>query len=142
MNTALRGVVAPPVNNLVKEVISAHPAAVQKQMLRLRELIFRVARKTEGVGELTETLRWGEPAYRTEQTRSGSPVRLGYKASEPDRVALHFICTTSLVGSFRRRFSDKLRFEGNRSVVFRVGERLPVRAIEACLAEALTYHRK
>jgi hypothetical protein len=35
--------------------------------LALRELVLQVAATTEGVGELEESLKWGEPAYQKQQ---------------------------------------------------------------------------
>ena len=142
MTTAAAKVTVPAMPLAVAAVFAAYPAPVRRRMLRLRALIFEVAARTDGVGVLTETLRWGEPAYRTEQTGSGSPVRLGFKPRSPDTLALHFICTTTLVTSFRREFEGELNFEGTRSIVFDVREALPLRPIKACLAAALTYHLK
>jgi hypothetical protein len=54
----------------------SYPVTVRKKMFALRELIFSVAAETEGIGELEETLKWGEPAYLTAQAKSGSSVRI------------------------------------------------------------------
>ena len=55
------------------------------RLMTLRALIFDVAAKTDGVGALDETLKWGEPAYLT-RSKSGSTIRLGWKASAPDEA--------------------------------------------------------
>jgi len=47
---------------------------VQKKLMQLRKLIFDVASATEGVGELEETLKWGQPSYLTSQSKSGSTI--------------------------------------------------------------------
>lgn len=61
----------------VERVFAAFPQGDQGCLLALRELIFEVAGRTEGVGEIQETLKWGQPAYLTPQTKSGSTIRLG-----------------------------------------------------------------
>jgi hypothetical protein len=38
-------------------------------------------RATPGVGALHETLKWGQPAYLTPETRSGTTLRLGVPKS-------------------------------------------------------------
>jgi hypothetical protein len=47
-------------------------------LLALRRVIFATAAATPGVGVLTETLKWGEPAHVTAETASGSTIRLGW----------------------------------------------------------------
>ena len=44
--------------------------------MKLRQLIFDVAAKTKDVGQLEETLKWGEPAYLTSESKSGSLIRI------------------------------------------------------------------
>jgi len=119
---------------------AAYPPAVRRKLLALRRLIFATAAKTQGVGMLEESLRWGEPAYLTTESGSGSTIRMDWKRARPDEYALYFNCRTGLVPSFRRRFSKILRFEGNRAIVFGARERLPVAAVSQCVAAALTHH--
>ena len=95
----------------------------------------------EGVGELEETLRWGEPAYLTSKSRSGSTVRIAWKQTDPTRYAMYFHCQTNLIATLRRRFPTELEFEGNRAIVFDEAEVLPTDTLRVCIAAALTYHR-
>ena len=39
---------------------------MRKKLLHLRQIILDTASETEGVNELEETLKWGEPSYLTE----------------------------------------------------------------------------
>lgn len=128
-------------NAAVGAVFAAYPLPVRRPLLALRTLIFDTAAVTPGVGELEETLKWGEPAYLTPHSRSGSTVRLGWSAKRPDTCAMYFNCQTDLVDTFRTLFAQDLRFEGNRALVFRVGEPLPPEdVLTFCVAAALTYH--
>jgi hypothetical protein len=66
-----------------------YPSGIRKQLLVLRELIFAAAQASKGVGELEETLKWGEPAYVTAQSKSGSTVRIDWAPMAlPHRVWL------------------------------------------------------
>lgn len=123
----------------VAAVFKAYPAALRKRLLALRELVFDVAVRTDGVGPLTETLKWGQPSYLTEQTRSGSTVRLD-RVKKGDGYALYFHCQSGLVPRFRELYPDTFRFEGKRALTFEPGDRLPVRALRHCIALALTHH--
>ncbi len=115
---------------------------MRSKLLALRELIFSVAASTEGVGELEETLKWGEPAYVTSQSKSGSTVRIAWKKSNPAQYAMYFNCQTNLIDTFRTIFPGEFRFEGNRAIVFDEVDRLPTDALGICVAAALTYHRR
>lgn len=126
----------------VAQAFEAFPPGVRKKLLRLRELIFKVAAATPGVGELEETLKWGEPAYLTSQSQSGSTVRVGWKKSKPSQYAMYFTCQTTLVDSFRTMFPRDFAFEGNRAIVFDVADAVPADALAHCIAAALTYHRQ
>lgn len=128
-------------NPAVAQAFEAFPPAVRRKLLRLRELIFSTAAATPGVGEIEETLKWGEPAYLTSQSKSGSTVRLGWKKARPTQYAMYFNCQTTLVESFRTLFPNDFRFEGNRALVFDETARVPTDALGHCIGAALTYHR-
>lgn len=55
-------------NVAVAQAYGAYPPNLRPKLLALRELIFKVAASTPGVGKLEEVLKWGEPAYLTSQT--------------------------------------------------------------------------
>lgn len=120
----------------------SYPRPMRRKLLALRALILRTAAATEGVGELEETLKWGEPAYVTAQSKSGSTVRIGWKASRPSEYAMYFHCRTDLVGTFKAWFPRRLRFEGNRAIIFNQADAIPADLVASCIAEALTYRRK
>ena len=124
---------------LVEEVIASYPKKVQPRMRRLRKLILSTAASIPEVGPLTETLKWGEPAYLTEKSKSGSTIRMAWKASAPAQYGLYLNCQTTLVDTCRTLFPE-LRFEGNRAVLFDVDEKLPEAAARRCIELALTYH--
>lgn len=128
-------------NTAVAQVFEAYPAGVRQRLLALRELIFKTAASTEGVGELEETLKWGEPAYLTSQSKSGSTIRIDWKKSNPSEYAMYFNCQTNLVETFRTLFPIGFNFVGDRAIVFNVSEPVPLDSLGFCVAAALTYHR-
>jgi hypothetical protein len=123
----------------VAAVFKAYPAALRKRLAALRELVFDVAASTAGVGALTETLKWGQPSYLTEETRSGTTVRID-RLKTGDGYAIYFHCQSGLVPKFRELYPHTFRFEGKRALLFAAGERLPVRALRHCIGLALTHH--
>lgn len=125
----------------VAAVFNAYPERMRKRLLFLRELIFDTAAETDGVGELQETLKWGEPAYVTAKSRSGSTIRIDRKKADETQYALYFHCQTNLVDSFRALFPNEFAYEGNRSIVFHENDAVPVKELRFCIATALTYHR-
>lgn len=132
----------PFANAEVAKVFEGYPAPARKKLLALRELIFRTAAATPGVGELEETLKWGEPAYLTSQSKSGSTVRIAWKKARPDEYAMYFNCQTTLVDTFRTLFPNALVFEGNRAILLKTTESIPTDSVAFCVTAALTYHRK
>lgn len=118
---------------------ATYPPIHRERLLTLRALIFRVAAETPGVGPLTEALRWGEPAYLTLDTGSGTLIRMDWKMRAPDQIALYFHCHTGLIDSFRSLFNE-MRFEGNRAILFNETDALPEDILSSCFRAALTYH--
>ena len=125
----------------VESVFETFSPNIRTKLLRLRKLILETANNTDGVGPITETLKWGEPAYLTETSKSGSTIRLGWKSKSPDQFAIYFNCNTSLVESFRHQFPG-LRYDGNRAIIFKQNDKPPKEDLCACFVAALTYHKR
>ncbi len=123
----------------VAAVFKAYPRETKEKLLVLRQLIFDTAAATEGVGELDETLKWGQPSYVT-KSKSGSTIRIDRIDSQAGRYAMYFHCQTTLVDTFKEIFRDKFSYEGNRSIVFDGDDKIPVKALSHCISLALTYH--
>lgn len=123
----------------VAALFKAYPAGVRARLMALRELVFDVASRTEGVGRLTETLKWGQPSYLTEETRSGTTVRID-RLKDRDGYAIYFHCQSGLVDDFRTIYPDAFTYEGKRAIVFEARERLPMRALGHCIGLALSHH--
>lgn len=124
----------------VAPVFDAVPDRARRRLLELRDLILETAAETEGVGEIEETLRWGEPSYITAKPKTGTTIRINALRDAPDFVALYVNCQTTLVDDWRRMFDGVLQFEGNRAVLVEIGRPLPVEALSRCISMALRYH--
>jgi hypothetical protein len=126
----------------VADAFEAFPKAARRRLLQVRRLIFETAARLDGVGPLTETLKWGEPAYLTEVTGSGSTIRLGLVRSSDRAYAVLFNCQTSLVEAFRAQFPATFAYQKNRAILLSTPGKLPQAELVTCLAMALTYHRR
>jgi hypothetical protein len=125
----------------VAAVFKGYPPALRARLLALRGLMFDVAGSTEGVGPLTETLKWGQPSYLTRESGSGSTVRID-RLRNADGYAIYFHCQSGLVEKFCEIYPDTFRYEGKRAIVFDGSERLPLRALRHCIGLALTHHAR
>ena len=131
-----------PIRNAdVARVFSGYPMPIRKKVMALRELILQTAADTRGVGALEETLKWGEPAYLTTASKSGSTVRIAWKKNKPTQYAMYFNCQTTLVDDFKFQFPAEFTYEGNRAIVFEQADDVAMEALEHCVAAALTYHQ-
>ena len=129
-------------NIAVANVFESYPPPMRKKLMALRQLIFQTAASTKGVGKIEETLKWGEPAYVTSETKSGSPVRIAWKRNAPEQYAMYFQCQTTLVDTFKTVFPTELKYEGNRAIIFHAADVVPTDALAFCIAAALTYHQR
>ncbi len=121
---------------------AGYPPEAKGTLLALRELIFATAEATPGVGPLTETLKWGEPAYLTAESKSGTTLRIDWKERSPEVCGVYFHCQTDLAARFRSMFPTLFVFEGNRALLLSLDAELPREALAACFEAALTYHAR
>ncbi|MEL6693107.1 MAG: DUF1801 domain-containing protein [Pseudomonadota bacterium] len=127
----------PPVS--VADAMNACPQSARACLDALRALIFETAAATPGVGEIEETLKWGQPSYLTHRPKSGTTIRLGWDEAGT-RISLFVHCQTSLVDAWRDRYGDMLTLIGNREIALPTDQPLPRAALQHCIAMALTYH--
>lgn len=125
-------------NPEVEFVFNKYPALARKKLLSLREVIIETARNIDGLYELEETLKWGEPSY---LTKGGSTIRIGWKSKKPDQYAIYFQCSSRLVPTFKMVYKDIFEFEGKRAILFPLDEPINIKAVKKCVEAALTYHK-
>lgn len=120
--------------------LATFPADVRSDLLELRAAILRVAAADSRIGNIEESLKWGEPAYRPVKPGTGSTIRLGWRANAPDDLLLFVHCRTDLIERFRTLCGDSAKFEGRRALVLSRTFAAPPLELDACLSTALTYH--
>ena len=123
----------------VAAVFKAYPAELRDRLLALRALVFDVAAATEGVGRLTETLKWGQPSYLTEKTKSGTTIRID-RLKKAGGYGLYVHCQSGLVPKYRELYPDTFRYEGKRAILFDIDEKVPLAELRHCIGLALTFH--
>jgi len=128
-------------DSAVAAVFKAYPPGIRAKLMALRELVFDTADDTAGVGRLTETLKWGQPSYLTEETGSGTTVRID-RLKAGDGFAVYFHCHSGLVEQFRDLYPDRFQYEGKRAILFASRDRVPTAELRHCIALALTHHSR
>jgi hypothetical protein len=112
----------------------------RKGLLTLRDLIFEVGDDVPQIGKIKEALRWGQPAYPTPETKSGSTLRLGIPKSGGFALFVH--CQTTLISDYRAAFPSVTTIEGNRAVLFKNATEIDPNMHKWIIRQALTYHLK
>jgi Domain of unknown function (DU1801) len=126
----------------VAQVFASYPHQVRDRLLEIRQLVFDVAAAAPGVGDIEETLKWGQPSYLTTKTKSGSLIRIDQLKNQAGAYGVYFHCQTTLVDTFREMYRDVFTFDGNRCIVFSIDDVVPIDALGDCIAVALTYRLK
>lgn len=124
-------------NKEVEKVFDNYPKEIRKKLMLLRKLVIETAGETDELKPLEETLKWGEPSY---LTKGGSTIRMDWKKSKPDQYAMYFNCKTKLVDTFKERYKDEFKYEGNRAIVFHKNDIIPINELKHCILLSLTYH--
>ncbi|MEQ8671961.1 MAG: DUF1801 domain-containing protein [Aggregatilineales bacterium] len=128
-------------NTEIQEAFYAYPDAIRNKLLALRQMIFDVASDTDEVGQIEETLKWGQPSYLTVNPKSGTTIRIDQVSPQENRYAMFVHCQTTLIDTFRDIYPDELTYDGTRAIIFNGDEELEVDVVKHCIQLALTYHR-
>ena len=125
-------------NPKVFEKFQSYPIDMRRKLMHLRQLILDVSSENTDIGDVEETLKWGEPSY---LTKDGSTVRIDWKKSSPEKYAIYFHCKTKLVDTFKEIYPNKFNFESNRAIVFYKDDTVPTDELKHCIALSLQYHQ-
>ena len=123
----------------VADAYAACGSAAQDRLAQIRTLIFRVADEEPAIGPLTETLKWGQPSYLTEKTKSGTTLRLG---ASDETVSLFVHCQSHVAEQWRAQYGDTLDIIDNRELRLSATGPFPEDPVRHCIAMALTYHAR
>lgn len=111
---------------------------VTNATLKVREWVFEIAALDSEIGSITEDLKWNEPSYLTNQTNSGTTLRINQKKNAPNTFAIYVNCKTDLVENFKNIFPN-LKYEGTRAIVFDASSPLPEEEIKTIISMILRY---
>jgi len=129
----------PFTNKEIEERYNQWPVALRGRLLDLRGMIFDVAKTTNGVGQIEETLKWQVPAYLTHHPKSGTTIRIdGNKRTGGYGLYVH--CQTTLISTFRQIYPEIFAFEKNRAIIFKQDDKIAEDELRHCISMALTYH--
>lgn len=135
-------VAIPNLNENVELAYNRFSKPIRTRLLRIRELIYDVAGNDQNIGEITETLKWGEPSYLTQASKSGTTIRLSQVKDRPNYCGIYVHCQTSLIEEFRNAFGTEFEFSGNRAVLIAANSDMNNDLVKMFLKNALTYHIK
>ena len=126
-------------NSDVAAIFDSYPEHIRTKMLFLRQLVFDAASETDEIGEIEETIKWGEPSY---IAKGGSTVRMDWKSSEPKQYAMYFHCKTKLVDTFKELYRDTFNYKDNRAIIFNEEDEIPVEELKHCIVLSFTYQSR
>ena len=118
----------------VKKKFETYPENVAALLSNIRDLILNVA-KQDGISDITETLKWGEPSY---VSKIGSTVRFDWKAKSPEQYCIYFNCKTPLVETFKAVYGDIFKYDGNRAIILNIEQETP-KELAHCISMSLRY---
>lgn len=124
---------------MIAEVFSNYTDETRRELEALRTIIFEVAEENSEIGPVTETLKWGQPAYLTEQTKSGTTIRLG-AGKEGHRACIYVHCQSKVADQIRDIYPNHFIISGNREITPRTSVQDSHDELKHCIALALTYH--
>ena len=123
----------------VGAIFDAYPPTQRAALLALRRLILETAARAD-VGDIVETLKWGQPAYLPARPRTGTTIRIDAVKGSADCYAMYVNCKTNLMDSYRLLYPDAFDYGGQRAVTFSTGSAPPEAALRHCISLALTDH--
>lgn len=121
----------------VKQVFDHYPNNVYKSLFDIREAIIEVARELN-LTQVEETLKWGEPRY---VVKGGSTIRINWKHKTPKYFAIYFNCRSLLVETFKEIYGDLFSYQGNRAIIFKVDQEIPMNELKHCISLSFRYHK-
>lgn len=124
----------------VEQAFDLDDAEARQGLLSLRALIFEIAAELPEVGPIKEALRWGQPAYLTPTTKSGTTIRLGVPKNA--RFGLFVHCQSQVIPEFLATFPAWDRVEGTRAVLFDHPKEVEPMRHGWLIKRALIYHKR
>ena len=122
------------------DVIASWPADAQRMAWDCRTLFQAVATDIDA-GPLTESLKWGQPAWRPRRPRTGSTLRMGWSPAYPTQLSLFVDCKTDLAVRMQSLYPALPGNDGRREIRLDLDTPLPAQAVSHLAAMTFAYHR-
>lgn len=126
-------------SKLFNSIVDHYTVELSDKFLCLKSLIYEQADLNPKVGEIEESLKWGQLSY-VSKNRSGTPIRLGTEKKMPDFYGLYVNCSTSVISDTKHIYGDIFQYDGNRGLMFKVDDQLPEKEIRHIIDIILCYH--
>lgn len=123
----------------VSAVFEGYSEEFRARLMQLRSLIFEVVAENPVIGDIEETLKWGQISYLPVKRKIGTTIRID-QVKNREQFALYVPCSTNLLDRYRSMFGDIFEYEGDRAIILNLEDDLPEDAIKDCIELALTYH--
>lgn len=130
-----------PLPDDVAKIIRLWTAQARDQFTSIRQTIHLVADRAE-VGDLLETLKWGQPSWLPAKPRIGTTLRCNWVPALPHRLSLYVHCQTNLVETIKTIYPSAFEYEGSRALHIDLNAPPPEQVIDHCALLTLSYHRK
>ncbi|PHR92976.1 MAG: hypothetical protein COA69_06565 [Robiginitomaculum sp.] len=122
-------------------VLDHYPPTLKARLRAVRSLIFELAQNDEEIGEIVESLKWGQLNFATYRPKSGTPLRIGANA-DTGTYSLYVSCSTKLIANFRDIHPDMFAYHGNREIRLCADTPLPEVELTLFINAALLYYAK
>ncbi|MEP2920237.1 MAG: hypothetical protein ABJP06_05890 [Sulfitobacter sp.] len=129
-----------PLPDPITRTTALWPAEARLKFTDIRALILEAGARAD-IGPLTESLKWGQPAWRPDRPRKGSTLRLNWSDKLPRTLALFVDCKTTLAAEIFAAYPDDFQYESNRAMRMQLNAPLPKDAIAYLAHATFTYHQ-
>lgn len=124
----------------VRQVFESFDEPIGNRLLDLRKMILDEAARHPEIGELLETLKWGQPSYLPATPRVGTTIRIGRHSTDAGKVGFYFNCNSSLADDYQQLYPGVFEYEGRRAILLGLNGTIREQELRHCIALALTYH--
>jgi len=126
-----------PLSPDILNVIALWPQQAQQHLLAARTIAFDVAQDKPST-QLTESLKWGEPAWRP--LKGGTTLRMSWKA-ERSALGLFVDCKTDLCARMQHDFPEAFDYAAPRALYLATDAAFPKDALRHLAKMTFRYKR-
>ncbi|HHI88342.1 MAG TPA: DUF1801 domain-containing protein, partial [Hellea balneolensis] len=115
-------------NTCVENKLANIPEPLRSRLSQLRALVHSLAERSDAIGDIQESLKWGQISFATCRPKSGTPIRIDGDL-KAKTYSLFVPCSTSLIEDFRTHHPDMFDYYGNREIRLDLDRPLPKNAL-------------